>query len=83
MKEEIQSSAAAILVVEDDARVAGSLQRGLGEAGFVVATADRLAAADEQLARGTPAMPHSAGWIGGNFMVEICHWKSAVPNVES
>ena len=56
MKEEIQSSAAAILVVEDDARVAGSLQRGLGEAGFVVATADRLAAADEQLARGTPAL---------------------------
>ena len=56
MKEEIQSSGAAVLVVEDDARVAGSLQRGLGEAGFVVATADRLAAADEQLARGTPAL---------------------------
>lgn len=56
MKEEIQSAAAAILVVEDDAHVAESLQRGLGEAGFAVATADRLAAADAQLAQGTPAL---------------------------
>ncbi|NCD23757.1 MAG: response regulator transcription factor, partial [Spartobacteria bacterium] len=56
MKEEIQSAAAAILVVEDDAHVAESLQCGLGEAGFAVATADRLAAADAQLAQGTPAL---------------------------
>ena len=47
MKEEIHASGAAILVVEDDRRVAESLVRGLGEAGFAVATADRLAAADE------------------------------------
>ncbi len=45
-----------LLVVEDDRRVAESLVRGLREAGFAVATADRLAAADEQLARGTPAL---------------------------
>ncbi len=56
MKEEIQAGGAAILVVEDDAHVAESLQRGLGEAGFAVATADRLAAADAQLAQGTPAL---------------------------
>ncbi len=56
MKEEIHASGAAILVVEDDRRVAESLVRGLGEAGFAVATADRLAAADEQLARGAPAL---------------------------
>lgn len=55
MKEEIPS-AAAILVVEDDARVAESLKRGLGEAGFAVATVDRLAAADAQLAQETPAL---------------------------
>ena len=56
MKEIPLASVSGILVVEDDARVAESLQRGLGEAGFAVATADRLAAADEQLARGTPAL---------------------------
>ena len=56
MKNESVTNAAGLLVVEDDARVAESLQRGLGEAGFAVATADRLAAADEQLARGTPAL---------------------------
>ena len=56
MKEEIQAGGAAILVVEDDAHVAESLKRGLGEAGFAVATADRLAAADARLAQGTPAL---------------------------
>ena len=45
-----------LLVVEDDRRVAESLKRGLGEAGFSVATADRLAAADTELAQGTPAL---------------------------
>lgn len=56
MKENVHSNAAAILVVEDDAHVAESLKRGLGEAGFAVATADRLAAADARLAQGTPAL---------------------------
>ncbi len=45
-----------LLVVEDDARVAESLARGLGEAGFAVATAARLSAADAQLAREAPAL---------------------------
>ena len=56
MKEESHSSGPGILVVEDDARVAESLRRGLGEAGFAVATADRLAAADALLARGAPGL---------------------------
>ena len=56
MKNESVTNIAGLLVVEDDVRVAESLKRGLGEAGFAVATADRLAAADEQLARGTPAL---------------------------
>lgn len=45
-----------ILVVEDDAQVAASLARGLGEAGYAVVTAGRLAEADQQLAQGTPAL---------------------------
>jgi DNA-binding response OmpR family regulator len=45
-----------LLVVEDDPHVAESLVRGLGEAGFAVAVAGRLAAADAQLAIGTPAL---------------------------
>lgn len=56
MKADAVKTSTPILVVEDDARVAESLRRGLGEAGFTVAMADRLAAADEQLARGTPAL---------------------------
>lgn len=45
-----------LLVVEDDPRVAESLARGLGEAGFSVVHAARLAEADVCLARGTPAL---------------------------
>jgi two-component system, OmpR family, copper resistance phosphate regulon response regulator CusR len=45
-----------LLVVEDDPRVAESLARGLGEAGFSVVRAARLAEADACLARGTPAL---------------------------
>ena len=45
-----------LLVVEDDPRVAESLARGLREAGFAVAVANRLAAADEHLAKGTPVL---------------------------
>ncbi len=56
MKEEAHSNAAGLLVVEDDPRVAESLTRGLGEAGYAVAKADRLGAADAQLAQGTPAL---------------------------
>ena len=56
MKEEIHASGAAILVVEDDPHVSASLVRGLSEAGFSVATAQRLSEADEQLARGAPAL---------------------------
>ena len=56
MKADSSKESFGILVVEDDARVAESLRRGLAEAGFAVAAADRLAAADEQLARGTPAL---------------------------
>jgi two-component system copper resistance phosphate regulon response regulator CusR len=56
MKEESLASVSGILVVEDDLRVAESLKRGLGEAGFAVATAERLATADAQLAQGTPAL---------------------------
>lgn len=56
MKDGANKETGEILVVEDDARVAESLRRGLGEAGFAVATADRLAAADALLARGAPAL---------------------------
>ena len=56
MKADSSEESFGILVVEDDVRVAESLKRGLGEEGFAVATAGRLAAADEQLARGTPAL---------------------------
>ncbi len=45
-----------VLVVEDDPHVAESLVRGLDEAGFTVAAVRRLAAADEQLAAGAPAL---------------------------
>lgn len=38
-----------ILVVEDDPRVSGSLERGLREAGYTVAVAPTLAAAEAQL----------------------------------
>ncbi len=47
---------AGLLVVEDDPRVAESLARGLGEAGFAVAVAGTLAEADAQLARQAPAL---------------------------
>jgi DNA-binding response OmpR family regulator len=56
MKAEPNRARGGLLVVEDDPHVAESLERGLGEAGFAVATAGRLAAADAQLARGTPAL---------------------------
>ncbi|MGD9782058.1 MAG: response regulator transcription factor [Kiritimatiellia bacterium] len=56
MREESTREFAELLVVEDDPHVAESLVRGLGEAGFAVATADRLAAADERMARGAPAL---------------------------
>ena len=56
MKTDAHKEPAGILVVEDDARVAESLQRGLGEAGFAVATAKRLAEADARLAQGLPAL---------------------------
>ena len=56
MKDGANKETGEILVVEDDARVAESLQRGLGEAGFVVATAKRLAEADARLAQGLPAL---------------------------
>lgn len=56
MKEPHANETGELLVVEDDPRVAESLVRGLGEAGFFVATAQRLSEADERLARGTPAL---------------------------
>ena len=56
MKTDATKETGGLLVVEDDARVSESLARGLGEAGFAVATADRLSAADERLARGAPAL---------------------------
>ena len=48
--------AGGLLVVEDDPRVAESLARGLREAGFAVAAAGSLAAADAELAKGAPAL---------------------------
>lgn len=56
MKTDANTEHAGILVVEDDRRVAESLKRGLSEAGFIVETADRLAAADAILAQGVPAL---------------------------
>ena len=56
MKEETIKEPAGLLVVEDDHHVAQSLERGLREAGFAVAVVERLAAADERLARGAPAL---------------------------
>ncbi|HPT17232.1 MAG TPA: response regulator, partial [Kiritimatiellia bacterium] len=56
MKSADGKETAGLLVVEDDVRVAESLARGLGEAGFAVATAERLSAADAQLVRGAPAL---------------------------
>lgn len=45
-----------LLVVEDDPHVAGSLVHGLREAGFSATAVARLAAADERIARGAPAL---------------------------
>lgn len=56
MKEVATKGTAGLLVVEDDPQVAQSLARGLREAGFAVSMADRLAAADEQLAKGATAL---------------------------
>lgn len=56
MKEEPASAGGRVLVVEDDPHVADSLVRGLREAGFAVVAVDLLAAADEHLAQGTPAL---------------------------
>lgn len=56
MKEEPLKDSGGLLVVEDDPNVAESLVRGLREAGFSAATVDRLAAADQNLAQGTPAL---------------------------
>ena len=56
MKEEPESAGGRVLVVEDDPHVADSLVRGLREAGFAVVAVDLLAAADEHLAQGTPAL---------------------------
>ena len=56
MKDDVFHFSARLLVVEDDMQVAESLARGLREAGFAVETAGRLAVADEQLARGAPAL---------------------------
>ncbi len=56
MKADKVGDLSGLLVVEDDPRVAESLGRGLREAGFAVAAAGSLAAADAELARGTPAL---------------------------
>jgi len=48
--------AGGLLMVEDDPHLCESLARGLGEEGFAVAVAGRLAEADAQLARGAPAL---------------------------
>lgn len=56
MKADKVGDLSGLLVVEDDPRVAESLARGLREAGFAVAAAGSLAAADAELARGTPAL---------------------------
>ena len=56
MKEAQDKERGGLLVVEDDPRVSASLVRGLSEAGFSVATAERLSAADGRLAMGTPAL---------------------------
>ncbi len=56
MKEEQVKESGALLVVEDDPHVAGSLARGLREAGFSVAVAGRLSQADEEISIGVPAL---------------------------
>ena len=56
MKTEKVGEISGLLVVEDDPRVADSLARGLREAGFAVAAAGSLAAADAELANGAPAL---------------------------
>ena len=56
MKTEKVGEISGLLVVEDDPRVADSLARGLREAGFAVAAAGSLAAADAELAKGAPAL---------------------------
>lgn len=56
MKPETSKDTGKLLIVEDDPHVAESLARGLGEAGFHVALANRLAEADRELALGTPAL---------------------------
>ena len=56
MKTEKVGEISGLLVVEDDPRVADSLARGLREAGFAVAAAGSLAAADTELAKGAPAL---------------------------
>ena len=56
MKADKVGDLSGLLVVEDDPRVAESLARGLREAGFAVAAAGSLAAADAELAKGIPAL---------------------------
>lgn len=56
MTEAADNRAHELLVVEDDPHVAASLVRGLREEGFSATAATRLAAADRELARGTPAL---------------------------
>jgi two-component system, OmpR family, copper resistance phosphate regulon response regulator CusR len=56
MKEEAKGATGGLLVVEDDPRLAQSLERGLAEEGFRVEWAERLSAADAALSRGTPGL---------------------------
>jgi two-component system copper resistance phosphate regulon response regulator CusR len=56
MKDSAPKATSQVLVVEDDPQVAGSLARGLREAGFAVALAGSLAAADAEMAKGVPAL---------------------------
>ena len=55
-KSKVESAPASLLVIEDDPRVSGSLARGLGEAGFEVRTAGRLAEAGAAMAGPPPAL---------------------------
>ncbi|MBP7829382.1 MAG: response regulator transcription factor [Kiritimatiellae bacterium] len=55
-KSSAEPAPAGLLVIEDDPRVAGSLARGLREAGFEVRIAGRLAEASAAMAAAPPAL---------------------------
>jgi DNA-binding response OmpR family regulator len=65
-----------VLIVEDNARLAGSLSRGLAEEGFVVAVASTVAAARERLAPPPDAIVLDLGLPDGDGLEVLAHARA-------